>query len=120
MCIFLFATCCIRAPFTLVTWQNTKNSCCSWQYIPEYQVNTKECKHDNAVANYPSGITDLVEQEEPFVHQSKGVKGNIWSETFTQFLFLYQSDNNQCLQVQLDCYLGVVHASGLRVARYET
>lgn len=77
---FLSATKKFATNNTVVTCQNTENSCCSRQYIPEYQVNTKECKHDNAVANYPGGITDLVEQEEPFVHQSTGVKGRTLSE----------------------------------------
>lgn len=88
------------------------------QYIPEYQVNPKECKHDNAVANYPSGITDLVEEEEPFIHQSTESKVKIFTIMLDFGLIL------PCIRAELwwsqerqEVYLGVVHTRGLRVAR---
>lgn len=40
-------------------------------YIPEYKVNTKKCKHDDAIASNADGIADLVQKEEPLVHQPK-------------------------------------------------
>lgn len=37
--------------------------------IPEYEVYTKKCKHDDAIANDSCGIADLVEEEKPLIHQ---------------------------------------------------
>lgn len=44
------------------------------QYIPEYEVNTKKCKHDDSVANYSRGIADFIQEEEPLVHQPTQTK----------------------------------------------
>lgn len=38
-------------------------------YVPKKQVKAKKGKHDDDVANYPCGVTYLVQQEEPFIYK---------------------------------------------------
>lgn len=51
----------------------------NWYFcdIPEYEIYTKKCKHDDGIANYSCGIADLVEEEKPLIHQPAGDKDHV-------------------------------------------
>lgn len=63
---------------------------------PKYQIDAKECKHDDTVSHNAGGVANLVQQKKPFVNQSRErerEKEQVWADGW----YMYRHANNLCL-----------------------
>lgn len=65
--------------------------------LPKKQVKAKKGKHDDGISNYPCGVADLVQQEEPLIYKPVQGHNKVLNHT------VYRTDNRRTKGIKHRC-----------------